>query len=230
MIIFVGVILFQIIKTFDWSSHLQYEKAASILSNHDPPIILAKVDANDEVNKGLAVEFEVRGFPTVKILRNGGKTVQEYKGPRTADGIVEYLKKQVGPASYEIKSSEDAGNFIKDQNIFVVSTLLSLFYLLYLLLLLVHGSSFIVLILLNFMQVGIFSELSGEEFANFTILAEKLRSEYDFGHTLDARLLPQGDSTVNQPTLRLFKPFDELLVDFKVFYILHIPCTALFAE
>lgn len=61
MIIFVGVILFQIIKTFDWSSHLQYEKAASILSNHDPPIILAKVDANDEVNKGLAVEFEVRG-------------------------------------------------------------------------------------------------------------------------------------------------------------------------
>lgn len=63
-----------------------------------------------------------------------------------------------------------------------------------------------------------FSEFSGEEFQNFTILAEKLRSDYEFGHTLDAKLLPRGDSTVNQPTLRLFKPFDELFVDFKVLY------------
>lgn len=109
--------------------HLQYEKAASILSNHDPPIILAKVDADDEINKGLAGEFKVRGFPTIKILRDGGKSVQEYKGPRNADGIVEYLKKQVGPASYEIKSSEDAGNLITEQKIFVVSAQLSLFYL-----------------------------------------------------------------------------------------------------
>ncbi|KAJ8629524.1 hypothetical protein MRB53_022847 [Persea americana] len=174
-----------------WCGHCkslapEYEKAASILSNHDPPIILAKVDADDEINKGLAGEFKVRGFPTIKILRDGGKSVQEYKGPRNADGIVEYLKKQVGPASYEIKSSEDAGNLITEQKIFVV---------------------------------GVFSELSGEEFANFTILAEKLRSDYDFGHTLDARLLPRGDSTVNQPTIRLFKPFDEFVVDFTDFHV-----------
>ncbi|KAJ0984701.1 hypothetical protein J5N97_003057 [Dioscorea zingiberensis] len=61
-----------------------YEKAATILSKHEPPVILAK------------------------ILRNKGKSIQDYKGPREADGIVEYLKKQVGPASFEIKSSDDA--------------------------------------------------------------------------------------------------------------------------
>ena len=61
-----------------------------------------------------------------------------------------------------------------------------------------------------------FPEFSGEEFWNFTVLAEKLRSDYDFGHTLDAKLLPRGESSVNRPTIRLLKPFDELVVDFQV--------------
>ncbi|KAK9266218.1 hypothetical protein L1049_012422 [Liquidambar formosana] len=173
-----------------WCGHCknlapEYEKAASILSSHDPPIILAKVNANDEANKELASEFEIRGFPTLKILRNGGKNVQDYKGPREADGIVAYLKKQVGPASTEIKSAEDAG-IIDEQTIFIV---------------------------------GVFPEFSGEEFENFTILAEKMRSDYDFGHTLDAKLLPRGESAVNGPTIRLLKPFDELVVDFQDFQL-----------
>eukprot|EP00262_Sarcandra_glabra_P000353 TRINITY_DN1040_c2_g1_i1.p1 TRINITY_DN1040_c2_g1~~TRINITY_DN1040_c2_g1_i1.p1 ORF type:complete len:508 (-),score=103.52 TRINITY_DN1040_c2_g1_i1:494-1981(-) len=174
-----------------WCGHCknlapEYEKAASVLSKHDPPVILAKVDANEEVNKELASEFEVKGFPTLKILRNGGKGIQEYKGPRDADGIVEYLKKQSGPASAEIKSGEDAGNLIDEKKVFVV---------------------------------GVFPKLSGEEFENFTILAEKLRSEYDFGHTLDAKFLPRGESAVKGPIIRLFKPFDEHFVDFEDFQV-----------
>lgn len=174
-----------------WCGHCknlapEYEKAASALSSHDPPVILAKVDANEEANKELASEFEIKGFPTLKILRNGGKNVQDYKGPRDAEGIVAYLKKQVGPASAEIKSVEHAESLIDDKKIFIV---------------------------------GVFSEFSGDEFENFTILSEKLRSDYDFGHTLDIKLLPRGESTVNGPTVRLFKPFDELFVDFQNFHV-----------
>ena len=91
------------------------------MSSHDPPVLLAKVDGNDEKNKELASEFEVRGFPTIKILRNGGKIVQEYKGPRDADGIVDYLKKQSGPASIEIKSTDDANAFISGNKVVIVS-------------------------------------------------------------------------------------------------------------
>ncbi|THG08331.1 hypothetical protein TEA_011094 [Camellia sinensis var. sinensis] len=172
-----------------WCGHCkklapEYEKAASALSSHDPPIILAKVDANEEKNKGLAGEFEIKGFPTLKILRNGGKNIQDYKGPRDAEGIVAYLKKQSGPASGEIKSVEDASALI-------------------------DGSKIVV--------VGVFPEFSGEKYENFTAVAEKLRSEYEFGHTLDAKLLPRGESSVTGPVVRLFKPFDELLVDFKDF-------------
>ncbi|CAI9777545.1 unnamed protein product [Fraxinus pennsylvanica] len=173
-----------------WCGHCQalapeYEKAASILGSHDPPIVLAKFDANDEANRELASEFEIQGFPTMKILKNGGKNIQEYKGPREADGIVDYLKKQVGPPSAEIKSVEDAGKLGDEKKIYVV---------------------------------GVFQKFSGNEYENFMTLAEKLRSDYDFSHTLDTNLLPRGES-VNKPTLRLLKPFDELFVDFHDFQV-----------
>ncbi|TKY56132.1 disulfide-isomerase protein [Spatholobus suberectus] len=164
----------------------EYEKAASILSNNDPPVFLAKVDANDEKNRELANEFQVRGFPTIKILRNGGKVVQDYKGPREANGIVDYLKKQSGPASTEIKSADAASILIGENKVVIV---------------------------------GVFPKFSGEEFENFIALAEKLCFEYGFGHTLDAKHLPRGESSVTGPVVRLFKPFDELFVDFQDFHV-----------
>ncbi|KAL6525074.1 Thioredoxin-like domain [Orobanche minor] len=162
----------------------EYEKAASILSTLDPPVVLAKVNANDDQNKVIASEFEIKGYPMLKILRNGGSVVQEYKGPRDTDGIVTYLKKQSGPASSEIKYPEDASAVIEDNKILVV---------------------------------GVFSEFLGEKYENFTTLAERLRADYEFGHTLDAKLLPRGDSSVTGPLVRLFKPFDDLFVDFQEF-------------
>ncbi|KAF3446997.1 hypothetical protein FNV43_RR12177 [Rhamnella rubrinervis] len=173
-----------------WCGHCkklapEYEKAASILSSNDPPLVLAKVDASEEVNRGLASEYGVQGFPTIKILRNGGKTVEEYKGPREADGIVAYVKKLSGPASVEVKTVEDASSFTSEKKIVIV---------------------------------GVFPKFSGEEFENFTAVAEKLRSDYEFGHTMDAKLLPRGESSVTGPIIRLLKPFDELFVDFKDFH------------
>ncbi|KAJ0984695.1 hypothetical protein J5N97_003051 [Dioscorea zingiberensis] len=68
-------------------------------------------------------------------------------------------------------------------------------------------------------QVGVFPEFSGKEYENFMDVAEKLLSDYDFGHTSDAKLLPHGDSAVKHPKVRLFKPFDELLVDTQDFQV-----------
>lgn len=97
------------------------------MSGHEPPITLAKVDANVNENRELATKYEVRGFPTIKILRNGGEIVQDYNGPRDADGIVAYLKRQAGPASTEIKSKEDASKSIDEKKIFIVSGLFPVF-------------------------------------------------------------------------------------------------------
>ncbi|KFK42144.1 hypothetical protein AALP_AA2G217000 [Arabis alpina] len=172
-----------------WCGHCkslapEYEKAASELSSHEPSIVLAKIDASEESNKGVANEYQVQGFPTIKILRNGGKSSQDYNGPREAEGIVSYLKKQSGPASVEIKSADVAAEVIGEKSV---------------------------------VAVGVFPKLSGVEYDSFIALAEKLRADYDFAHTLDAKLLPRGESSVSGPVVRLFKPFDELSVDSKDF-------------
>ncbi|XP_068666502.1 protein disulfide-isomerase-like [Aristolochia californica] len=101
----------------------QYEKAASVLSSHDPPVALAKADANEEKNKELASLYDVKGFPTLKILRNGGKTIDDSNGPRDSDGIIASLKKQVGPTATKIKFAEYAGDIIDE----VMITILGIF-------------------------------------------------------------------------------------------------------
>lgn len=108
-----------------WCGHCkqlapEYEKAAAVLRDHDPPLVLAKVDAYDERNKDIKDKYQVHAYPTLKIIENGGKDVRGYGGPRDADGIVEYLKKQVGPASIELSSAEAAQASIGDKGVILV--------------------------------------------------------------------------------------------------------------
>lgn len=48
----------------------------------------------------------------MKIFK-GDQFSQEYNGPREANGIVKYMRAQVGPASNEIKSVEEYEKFLK---------------------------------------------------------------------------------------------------------------------
>lgn len=108
-----------------WCGHCkelapEYEKAASVLRKRDPPVVLAKVDAYDESNKELKDKYKVNGYPAIKIMRNGGSDVSAYGGPRDADGIVEYLQKQVGPASLELRSAGDADRLTDNKGVVLV--------------------------------------------------------------------------------------------------------------
>lgn len=108
-----------------WCGHCkelapEYEKAASVLRKRDPPVVLAKVDAYDESNKELKDKYKVHGYPAIKIIRKGGSDVSAYGGPRDAEGIVEYLTRQVGPASLEIRSAVDASSSISDKGVVLV--------------------------------------------------------------------------------------------------------------
>jgi len=58
-----------------------------------------------------------------------------------------------------------------------------------------------------------------EEYTNFTTVTETLRSDYDFGHTSDATIIPLKDSPINPPFIRLFKPFDERYSDSQDFNV-----------
>ncbi|XP_063054627.1 protein disulfide-isomerase A3-like [Engraulis encrasicolus] len=96
-----------------WCGHCQklapeYETAATQLKGKVP---LAKVDCT--VNSETCGRFGVNGYPTLKIFRNG-EDASAYDGPRSADGIVSYMRKQAGPSSTPLQTDEDLEAFIKN--------------------------------------------------------------------------------------------------------------------
>eukprot|EP00752_Nemacystus_decipiens_P011255 g10003.t1 len=79
-----------------WCPHSQklfpeYTKASIELKRLDPDIKLGKVDLSDATTRSaLGRRFDVRGYPTIKIFRNGVE-MSNYNGSRDAAGIVDYL-------------------------------------------------------------------------------------------------------------------------------------------
>ncbi|XP_071401704.1 protein disulfide-isomerase A3-like, partial [Centroberyx affinis] len=94
-----------------WCGHCKklspdFEKAAVRLKG---TVQLAKVDCT--LSTETCARFGVSVYPTLKIFRNGEDSAS-YDGPRTADGIFHYMKKQTGPNSVPLKTEEDLQTFI----------------------------------------------------------------------------------------------------------------------
>jgi len=79
-----------------WCGHCKalaphYEEAATALK--EQAIRLAKVDC--DANAALCEEHGIRGYPTLKVVRDGDvKGAKPYGGQRTADAIITYMEKQ----------------------------------------------------------------------------------------------------------------------------------------
>ena len=100
-----------------WCGHCkrlapEYEKAATKLKSNDPPVALGKVDCTSD--KATCDKFGVSGFPTLKIFRNG-ELSSDYEGPREADGIIKFMRGQVGPSSKELNTVADLEKFIANE-------------------------------------------------------------------------------------------------------------------
>ncbi|KAJ1180173.1 hypothetical protein NDU88_005397 [Pleurodeles waltl] len=102
-----------------WCGHCkrlapEYESAATRLKG---VVSLAKVDCTAHSNT--CNKFGVSGYPTLKIFRDGEES-GSYDGPRTADGIVSTLKKLAGPASVDLRSTEEFEKFVGDKDASVI--------------------------------------------------------------------------------------------------------------
>ncbi|KAJ2999736.1 protein disulfide-isomerase precursor [Globomyces sp. JEL0801] len=100
-----------------WCGHCkqlkpEYELAATQLKGKAP---LAKVDCT--VEKATCEEFQIEGFPTLKIFRN--KKPSDYKGQRTSTSIVDFS--QLLPSVSELADLAALESFVEDNQVAVVA-------------------------------------------------------------------------------------------------------------
>lgn len=83
-----------------WCGHCKklepiYDKVAAALVG---TVNVAKVDVT--ANRDLGTRFEIKGFPTLKLLSKG--KVYDYKGRRTEEELIDFAR-----GGYQIQSAED---------------------------------------------------------------------------------------------------------------------------
>uniref|UniRef100_A0A0K8TS55 Putative endoplasmic reticulum resident protein 44-like isoform x2 n=1 Tax=Tabanus bromius TaxID=304241 RepID=A0A0K8TS55_TABBR len=68
-------------------------------------VVMGKVDCDRETS--VASRFHISKYPTLKVIRNGQPTKREYRGQRTADAFLEYVKKQLEDPIKEFHTLRD---------------------------------------------------------------------------------------------------------------------------
>uniref|UniRef100_A0A3P8TK48 Protein disulfide-isomerase n=1 Tax=Amphiprion percula TaxID=161767 RepID=A0A3P8TK48_AMPPE len=102
-----------------WCGHCkklapEFDRAATRLKGS---VRLAKVDCT--THSETCGRFGVSGYPTLKIFRYGRDSAP-YDGPRTAEGIYQYMKKQTGPDSVLLRTKEDLQAFVNNYDASIV--------------------------------------------------------------------------------------------------------------
>lgn len=68
-------------------------------------VVLAKVDCDKETE--VASQFHITKYPTLKIIRNGQVAKREYRGQRSTEAFVTYIKNQLEDPVKEYKTLND---------------------------------------------------------------------------------------------------------------------------
>ncbi|XP_076146523.1 protein disulfide-isomerase TMX3-like [Alosa pseudoharengus] len=86
------------------------------LKSSGSPVRVGKMDAT--AYSGMASEFGVRGYPTIKLLK--GDMAYNYKGPRTKDDIIEFANRVAGPAVRPLPSKQMFEHVMKRHDVLFV--------------------------------------------------------------------------------------------------------------
>ncbi|XP_069015777.1 protein disulfide-isomerase TMX3-like [Embiotoca jacksoni] len=92
-----------------------YDVGAELKSSGSP-VRVGKMDAT--AYSGMASEFGVRGYPTIKLLK--ADLAYNYKGPRTKDDIVEFANRVAGPAVRALPSKQMFDHMMKRHDVLFV--------------------------------------------------------------------------------------------------------------
>ncbi|XP_037919179.1 endoplasmic reticulum resident protein 44 isoform X2 [Hermetia illucens] len=80
-------------------------------------VVMGKVDCDHE--SSIAARYHITKYPTLKIIRNGQPTKREYRGQRSTEAFVEFVKKQLEDPIKEFQSLKDLQNLDTKKRIII---------------------------------------------------------------------------------------------------------------
>lgn len=92
-----------------WCGHCKnlvphFSKAANTL---DGIVKFANLDCDADMNKGLCAQYQIQGFPTLKLFPATKKRLpRDYRGERTAQALVEFAKETLPQGARRITPTE----------------------------------------------------------------------------------------------------------------------------
>lgn len=86
--------------------------AAESLAESHPDIKLAQIDCTEE--KDLCSNFEIRGYPTMKVFKGDEAAANDYPGQRTSDAIQSYMIKLTLPVVQALETAADVDSAIEN--------------------------------------------------------------------------------------------------------------------
>lgn len=101
-----------------WCGHCkklepEWAKAAAELEKQGINVVLAKADATAKSNFPLNTQYNIRGYPTIKLFKKGNvEKPCAYNGPRDYKGIVKYFVHKTTPAALELTTKKEVEKFV----------------------------------------------------------------------------------------------------------------------
>ncbi|XP_053949056.1 endoplasmic reticulum resident protein 44 isoform X2 [Anastrepha obliqua] len=80
-------------------------------------VVLGRVDCDRET--AIASRFHIAKYPTLKVIRNGQLSKREYRGQRSAEAFVEFVRKQLEDPIKEFSSLKDLENLDSRKRIII---------------------------------------------------------------------------------------------------------------
>lgn len=97
-----------------------FDEAADKVKQEFPDagkVVMAKVDCDKE--KDVASRFHITKYPTLKIIRNGQPAKREYRGQRSVDHFVEFVKNQLEDPIKEFSSLSELTTLESNKRIII---------------------------------------------------------------------------------------------------------------
>lgn len=95
------------------------EAADKIAAEFPTPgqVVMGKVDCDRE--NSIAARFHITKYPTLKLVRNGHLAKREYRGQRSSEAFVEFIRKQLEDPIKEFKQLNDLKNLDTKKRIII---------------------------------------------------------------------------------------------------------------